>query len=426
MARHRRSHGIAVATATATCFAFFAFWQSHVLGIALQVATGAVRCSQRPRGRIPTVPGVGRLAGGSAAASGIVARGLALTTSGWMAAASIGAATEDFEEMRKMQGDLEAMRKSPNPRGGRRVGGDVWFDITLGLPLGIRLDESPQGDMVGVSEIIEGGSAFEHNKASMLPKDDSKKKMWLQPGDRLLMVNGVRCNTQEEAVALITGAKDGQNINLKFSRSARGPVTVVFPEPARQVTVPPQTSLSDAALSAGHPVEYDCEDGLCGKCWHVDDRSGEIYQFCVSGTRVCDVPSKGGVRNLDIQLKGLFDAVRGVEAEALTTFDNTDPLVLRPCPEIHEVLMNPYVGTWRYLGGQYTISRTEDGTLLYTENGISGALNKEGDWLVAELDPHGTIRIKPSESQGLSRDMDSNFRPAGAEAWGETKTAYRE
>lgn len=319
------------------------------------------------------------------------------------------------------------MRADPNPRGGKRVGGEVWFDISLALPFGLRLDESPRGDAVGISEILPGGSADAHNKAHVVTQDTGVPQMWLQPGDKLLAVNGKKCSTKDEAVALIAATKEGQKVSLKLARNRRGPVTVVFPEPARRVTVPPRTKLSDAARAAGHEVEYDCEDGLCGKCWHVNDISGEVYQLCVSSTTACDIPSKGGVRNLDVQLKGLIGALKGEDVPDVFTaiFDNTEPLLLRPCPEIHMRMVDPYPGTWRYVGGEYTISRNEAGTLRYTENGISGDLNEEGDWLMAELPPYGTIRIRPGASTGLSMDMDSSFMAAGSKEWGETKTAFR-
>ena len=34
----------------------------------------------------------------------------------------------------------------------------------------------------------------------------------------------------------------------------------------------------------GHNVIYRCEDGLCGSCWHVSEKTGDIYQLLRGGT----------------------------------------------------------------------------------------------------------------------------------------------
>ena len=35
------------------------------------------------------------------------------------------------------------MLKSPHPRNAKRVGNQVWFDVSLTLPLGLALDTKP-------------------------------------------------------------------------------------------------------------------------------------------------------------------------------------------------------------------------------------------------------------------------------------------
>lgn len=206
------------------------------------------------------------------------------------------------------------------------MGSAVWFDVTLSLPLGLRLDESQTGDAVGVSEVMEGGSTAQHNRRCLLEQDEAKKQMWIQQGDRLLMVNGMSCNTQAEAVDLISNAEDKQNIRLKMSRERTGFIKVMFPEPAQEMTVRPRTVLAKVAEAAGHDVEYGCSDGSCGSCWHVNDRTGEVYvlcQECFTG----DIPSR---------VRGKEDSIFiGEEEDDEETFDNTEPLVLRPCPELH-------------------------------------------------------------------------------------------
>ena len=100
---------------------------------------------------------------------------------------------------------------------------------------------------------------------------------------------------------------------MKFARQARGPIQaaavlrlpatflssgdeVIFPEPADPVVVRPTAKLQDAARAAGfcgrippahvlsaavagHNVVYQCDDGLCGSCWHVSESTGDIYQL---------------------------------------------------------------------------------------------------------------------------------------------------
>lgn len=81
------------------------------------------------------------------------------------------------------------------------------------------------------------------------------------------------------------------------------------------------------------------------------------------------------------------------------------------------------VGTWRYRGGAYKVSRNGDGSLFFSENALEGVLKADGDWFVADLPPAGTIRLQPGEA---GKKAVSNFQAAGTEDWGETVTALRE
>jgi len=339
--------------------------------------------------------------------------------------------TEDFKELQNMKQDLQVANKQPSVRrGGKRVGSEIWFDLELPSPFGLRLDDAVSGDCVGVSEVLEGGSAFAHNQEATVGKEGEQPKMFIQPGDKVIMVNGIRCYTKDQVVEQVGIANEQglESVRMKFARYNRGPITVVFPEPAQPITVASRAPLVSVALAAGHFIDYDaCEDGCSGKCWHIDDRTNEIYQFCIEDQVVCDLPSKGGVRNLDVQLKGLVAAVKGEEPEALTTFDNSEALVLRPCPEIYAKLADPYVGEWQYPDGKYKIARDQAaGTIVYSEKDFKGTLTEAGDgWMEAELPPHGTIRVRPGASEGISQDMDSQFRPTGSDEWGETTTAFR-
>ncbi|CAE7027244.1 unnamed protein product [Symbiodinium natans] len=336
-------------------------------------------------------------------------------------------AFEDFKEMKK---DYDAMLKSPHPRNAKRVGNQVWFDVSLTLPLGLALDTSWDKEAVGVSQITEGGSAFEHNER-ILGKDPDEQKMWIQPGDRLLMLNGQKVKTQEDVVGIVSKLQQGDKVILKLARQARGPIQVIFPEPAEPVVVRPSAKLQDAARAAGHNVIYRCEDGLCGSCWHVSEKTGDIYQLCIESVTASELPSKAQA-GFSEQIGGVVQALSGNnEWEPGTSWDNTEPLRLRPCPEIYEKFMNPHMGKWQYSAGKYSVTRDDDDNLIYVENNISGLLVEEDDddpmnrWLTADLGENGQIRIRLSKSLGISIDMESQYKPAGSDEWGEIRTAFK-
>lgn len=251
---------------------------------------------------------------------------------------SAGRAESLVGEMKEFRADLLAMRQNPSPRGGKRVGNSVWFDLTLSLPLGIALDNSSLGDAVGVTQVLDGGSAAEHNKKFMFEMDSSIAQNWVQQGDRLMMVNGMPCNSKEAAVELISGAKDPSRVRLKFSRERTGFIQVAFPERNFQLPVRPRVLLRRVAEEAG--VTFTCTASSCdGSCWHVDDRSQEVYRLC-NDVLVGELPSKSQPSG---QGTGSFSPFQEVKMQDFVDnddvamgFDNTEPLALRPCPELYE------------------------------------------------------------------------------------------
>lgn len=78
------------------------------------------------------------------------------------------------------------------------------------------------------------------------------------------------------------------------------------------------------------------------------------------------------------------------------------------------------LGIWRYSGGAYEIRET-DGRLFFIEH-VSGELQPEGEWLLADLPTAGTIRLKLTENGELV----SNFKVLGTEVWGDTITAVKD
>lgn len=345
--------------------------------------------------------------------------------------AAIEEAEKTLEEFKEMKKDYEKMRTRPQPRNGKRVGNEVWFDVKLSPPLGLALDTSVDGEAVGVSEVVEGGSAFEYNK-NCLRQDAEEKRIWIQPGDRVLMVNGVKTKTTEEVVGVVSKMKEGEKVVLKLSRQARGPIQVVFPEPADPVVVRGSTKLVDAARAAGHEVIYRCEDGLCGSCWHVSELTGDIYQLCIETSTAASLPSKAASADFGEQIGGVVSALSGNNQwKPGESWDNTEPLRLRPCPEIYEKFMNPHLGKWQYNAGSYKVTRDDEDRLIYVENNVEGFLEPEDDddptnrWLKADLAEHGEIRIRLSKSLGISIDMESQYKPQGSDEWGEIRTAFK-
>lgn len=224
------------------------------------------------------------------------------------------------------------MQATARPREGKRVGDAVWFDLSLGLPLGLGLSDAAGGRVV-VDAVREGGSAAEHNEKHMLADGTFNRQHWIQPGDQLLMVNNARCGSTAEAVELITGAEDTEHLRLKFVRKCLGNVKVLFPESQAEVSVPFEASVAQAAQVAGHPVEYRCTDGTCGSCWQQDERTEEVYLLCQEDCTVGRVPSQTMFSEESI----FWNEREARERQALTpNFDNSEPLILRSCPEVYE------------------------------------------------------------------------------------------
>lgn len=248
-----------------------------------------------------------------------------------------------MKEMKEFSGDLQALQNNPNPRGGKRVGNMVWYDVTLSLPLGLALDNSPRGDAVGVTEVLEGGSTAEHNAKHMLETDRSVAQNWVQQGDRLLTVNGKPCNSKEAAVELISGAADPSRIRLKFARERGGFIQVIFPEQNFKLAVLPRILLRLVAKEAG--VGFTCTGSSCdGSCWHVNDRTQDVYRLC-NDVLVGEIPS----RNQPSDSLGGLNPFREIRNEDFADpddvamgFDNTEPLVLRRCPELYQKVVEQW------------------------------------------------------------------------------------
>lgn len=230
------------------------------------------------------------------------------------------------------RGSLVACRATElRPRDVKRVGDAVWFDLQLSLPLGLGLTDG--SGVVLVEEVRDGGSAAAHNAKHMPIVETFRRPLWVQEGDQLVTVNGIRCSSTEEAVELIKGAADPSSISMKFARKVGGNIKVLFPESETEATVPANAKVADAADAAGHPVQYRCTDGTCGSCWHQDARTDEVYLLCQEDCLVGQKPSQTIYKE-----DTLFwdEKAYRAQLENNPRFDNTEPLVLRTCPQVYE------------------------------------------------------------------------------------------
>mmetsp|Transcript_72922 Transcript_72922/g.183775 ORF Transcript_72922/g.183775 Transcript_72922/m.183775 type:complete len:344 (-) Transcript_72922:58-1089(-) len=207
------------------------------------------------------------------------------------------------------------IKRRPYPEGMEEVGDSLWFEVTLEKPLGFRLADGPDGPGrgVGIAE-IGGGSSGE--LLERVCAEGAAPGNYLQEGDELQEVNGQSINgDQDTAVGMIMQAEGP--VTLTFSRSSKGSITIAFPN-GSIVTAPRQALLKQIAEKAGYDSGCTCKNGRCGKCWHEDPATGELYMLPINCPGI--VPSIFRKRQ---------EADRGAEAD----FESWVPLRLKPCPE---------------------------------------------------------------------------------------------
>jgi len=235
-----------------------------------------------------------------------------------------------------------AIAKEPS-RGGKRVMSEVWFDLDLPLPLGIELKDAPDGTGCYVASLREGGSALEHNRLELLDLEEKERlkeqpQHWVQEVDFLRFVNGTRVTSVDEAVEKIqAAAAESDILKLGFARKWNRTVKVVFPGDKTEATADYNEPIAQAAAKANHLVKYQCNDGECGSCWHKDDRTDEVYVMCLEDCKVGFLPSKTAFNEDSGSIIWNEKAERErKDPKNSPYFDNTEPLILRECPEVYE------------------------------------------------------------------------------------------
>jgi ferredoxin len=205
----------------------------------------------------------------------------------------------------------------------QEVGESLWFTVTLEKPLGFSLTDGPKGpgEGVGIKE-IGGGSSMALLEKAVAKGPGSKYVGYVQEGDELQEVNGLDIEgSQDKAIAEIMAAEGP--ITLTFSRRKKGSILVCFPG-GKIVTAPRQANLKQVAEKAGYDSGCTCKNGRCGKCWHQDPVTGELYMLPINCPGI--VPSIWRKREEDR---------RGQEAD----FEAWIPLRLEPCPKRFEKFM---------------------------------------------------------------------------------------
>jgi len=168
----------------------------------------------------------------------------------------------------------------------KRISGDrAVFDVTIPKPMGVALEYLPdkKGGFrgVGISEIMEGGNAFELNKKVCVTEEEDG--MWILEGDRIIGVNGTETvDASIEDIARLVGESEGDSVSLTLCRNTRlGPIKVVVMPGGKFATVRRNSRLSAAVeFALGREIKYGCIDGWCGTCWHRERVTGWLFKPC--------------------------------------------------------------------------------------------------------------------------------------------------
>ncbi|CAE7246782.1 unnamed protein product [Symbiodinium pilosum] len=151
----------------------------------------------------------------------------------------------------------------------------IAYEVVLPKPMGIALEDGPQGPGfgVGVADVMEGGSAHKLLQDVLAGRKDS---MWIQEGDELEAVNGEPLNGFKEKATELVQKSGDEPVRLTLSRPRKGYIKVVFPD-GKSATSPRAAILKRLAEKVGYNCGCTCSDGRCGKCFHKDPATGEVY-----------------------------------------------------------------------------------------------------------------------------------------------------
>lgn len=167
----------------------------------------------------------------------------------------------------------------PLPQQAEMFGEQIWYDVELGMNLGLGITPMGEGPGEGVAvRIAPEGAAMDLMREVVA--DPKFKKMWIQEGDELLAIEGESTEGSEErTVEIIRKVKSDPNkqtVKLTLARKKTAPIMVVFPNGTYGLC-PRLTKLKRVAESSGFESGCTCENGMCGKCWFRDSKTGEVY-----------------------------------------------------------------------------------------------------------------------------------------------------
>ncbi|OLQ01809.1 hypothetical protein AK812_SmicGene15410 [Symbiodinium microadriaticum] len=168
----------------------------------------------------------------------------------------------------------------------------IAYEVVLKKPMGIVLEDGPQGPGfgVGVADVLETGSAHKLLQEVLF---DGKDSMWIQEGDELEAVNGEPLNGfKDKAAELVMNS--GDEVRLTLSRPRKGYIKVVFPD-GKSITSPRAATLDRLAEKAStYKKDGKQEDNALG--WRKSDeggvRPGEAEFECWIPLRLVPAPEE--------------------------------------------------------------------------------------------------------------------------------------
>jgi hypothetical protein len=207
----------------------------------------------------------------------------------------------------------------PLPSNAEFYGNTIWFEVELKKPLGITIEDGPDGPGTGtgVGKVNEGGSAYQLMQEAIA----GRPVMWVQEGDAFVTVNDIPTDGSTQKATQLVMEAEGP-VKLGFARRKRGHIKVVFPN-GKDITMPRGTRLQMAAEAVGYDSGCNSKEGRCKECWMKDEFTGEGY---------C----------LPLNVPGIIPSVwrkneeQGNDSTNSAQYECWVPLKLVPAPELYE------------------------------------------------------------------------------------------
>ncbi|CAK0818968.1 unnamed protein product [Prorocentrum cordatum] len=100
----------------------------------------------------------------------------------------------------------------------------------------------------------------------------------------VLAVEGTPCEGDLDKVVELVMGSPGDKVTItlcrNYLRSPKGPIKVVFRPSGGMATVGRGNNFTDIASSVQEDVNYSCQEGWCGSCWHREVATGKVVRMC--------------------------------------------------------------------------------------------------------------------------------------------------